>query len=123
MQRMIGAFLIGFALTVGGAQTVVAAAEDYVFEAVTTKVPESNDAIISVRLLNKVSGKPMANAIIFQTQARHVTRRHGRYGHEGDASSFQRTRRLPVSSKPWDGGPLGAQAGGENTGGTGDRAW
>lgn len=41
---------------------------DYAFETTTPQVAAANDAVIAVRLVNKVSGKPVANAVIFQTQ-------------------------------------------------------
>ena len=68
MLRMIGALLIGAALTLSSGRPVAAAAEDYVFEAETTEFTSGNDAIIGVRLLNKATGNPVANAVIFQTR-------------------------------------------------------
>jgi YtkA-like protein len=68
MRLAFGAFLLGATLTITGANPVLAAAQDYVFEAVQSKVQESANAIISVRLINKVSRKPVADAVILQTR-------------------------------------------------------
>jgi hypothetical protein len=68
MQRMLGALLIAATLFLGASRHAGAAAEDYAFEAATAKVKQGNDAIVGVRLLNKASGKPVANAVIFQTR-------------------------------------------------------
>lgn len=45
-----------------------AGANDYAFEVVQPQVKESKDAIIAVRLLHKPTGKPVADAVIFQTR-------------------------------------------------------
>lgn len=66
MQRIWGAILIAATLLFGvGAG---AAGGDYAFEAATPKVELGDDGIVGVRLLNKASGKPVANAVIFQTR-------------------------------------------------------
>jgi hypothetical protein len=46
----------------------LAAPQDYAFEAVQAKVQPSKDAIISVRLIGKPSGKPVTDAVILQTR-------------------------------------------------------
>jgi len=66
MQRMIAAILIAAALVAGGVGQAAAAARDYVFETTTATVLQSTEAIISVRLLNKATGKPVTDAVIFQ---------------------------------------------------------
>ena len=68
MRLAFGAFLLGATLTITGANPVLAAAQDYVFEAVQPKVQGSANAIISVRLVNKVSRKPVTDAVISQTR-------------------------------------------------------
>ena len=68
MRLAFGAFLLGATLTMPGANPVLAAPQDYVFEAVQSKVQESANAIISVRLIHKPSGKPVTDAVILQTR-------------------------------------------------------
>jgi len=68
MQRIIGAVLLCAVLAIGFHHPAVAAAEDYAFEAATAKVQASRDAIVSVRLIHKATGKPVADAVIFQTR-------------------------------------------------------
>jgi hypothetical protein len=68
MRLAFGAFLLGATLTITRADPVLAAPQDYVFEAVQSKVQESPKAIISVRLVNKVSRKPVTDAVILQTR-------------------------------------------------------
>jgi YtkA-like len=68
MRLAIGAFLLGATLTMTGTRPVLAASQDYIFEIVQPKIQESNSAIISVRLMSKVSGKPVTDAVIFQTR-------------------------------------------------------
>jgi hypothetical protein len=68
MRLAFGAFLLGAILAMTGADLALAAPQDYVFEAVQSKVQPSKDAIISVRLIHKPSGKPVTDAVILQTQ-------------------------------------------------------
>jgi hypothetical protein len=68
MRRALGAFLLGAILAITGADLALAAPQDYVFEAVQSKVPPSKDAIISVRLTHEPSGKPVTDAVILQTR-------------------------------------------------------
>lgn len=68
MLRMIAALLIAAALVPGSPGRAAAAAGDYVFQPETSQVPFSDAAVIGVRLLNKASGKPVADAVIFQTR-------------------------------------------------------
>ena len=67
MRLAFGAFLLGATLAMTGADPALAAPQDYVFEAVQS-VQESANAIISVRLVNKVSRKPVTDAVILQTR-------------------------------------------------------
>jgi YtkA-like len=68
MRLAFGAFLLGATLTITGADPVLAAPQDYAFEAVQAKVQPSKDAIISVRLIRKPLGKPVTDAVILQTR-------------------------------------------------------
>jgi hypothetical protein len=42
--------------------------DDYAFEATTAKVVANQEAVVAVRLVNKSTGKPVPNAVIFQTR-------------------------------------------------------
>ena len=55
-------------MSIGGGHPAAAAAEDYVFKPETDTVSSSSEAIISVRLVNKMSGEPVINAVIFQSR-------------------------------------------------------
>lgn len=67
LQR-VGTLLIATALAFSASHGALAAAEDYVFEAMTARVPPASDAVISVRLVNKATGKAVPAAVIFQTR-------------------------------------------------------
>jgi len=43
-------------------------ASPYVFTALTTEVTAKNEAIVDVRLVHKPTGKPVDNAVIFETR-------------------------------------------------------
>lgn len=58
--RAIGAVLLGLALT----GPVRADIKDYEFQLVQNEVKEG-DAVVAVRLIDKRSGKPVPNAVIF----------------------------------------------------------
>jgi len=45
-----------------------AAAIDYVFEAVTPEMKKGDDVVVAVRLINKSTGKPVADAVIIRTR-------------------------------------------------------
>jgi len=45
-----------------------AAADDYVFEPVKAEVAKGDDVVVSVRLKNKTTGKPVPNAVIVQSR-------------------------------------------------------
>jgi YtkA-like len=68
MRLAFGAFLLGATLAMTSADLALAAPQDYVFETVQSKVQQSANAIISVRLVNKVSRKPVTDAVILQTR-------------------------------------------------------
>jgi hypothetical protein len=46
----------------------LAGANDYVFEPVVTDVKRGDDAIVSVRLMHRPTGKPVADAVIVRTR-------------------------------------------------------
>ncbi|MBB4379188.1 FixH family protein [Bradyrhizobium sp. SBR1B] len=50
------------------ASAAMAGAGDYAFEAVTTQMEKGDDVTLSVRLTNKQTGKPVADAVIFKTR-------------------------------------------------------
>ncbi|WP_018315785.1 FixH family protein [Bradyrhizobium sp. WSM2793] len=50
------------------ASAAMAGAGDYAFEAVTTQMKKGDDVTLSVRLTNKQTGKPVADAVIFKTR-------------------------------------------------------
>lgn len=53
----------------GPALTPAAAApQDYQFEAVSTQVKYSKEAVVAVRLVHKPTGKPIPDAVIFKTR-------------------------------------------------------
>jgi hypothetical protein len=66
--RAIGAALIGVAMT--GLVTTSARAEikDYEFQLVDQAVKTGPDKTITVRLVNKTTGKPVPDAVIFATR-------------------------------------------------------
>jgi hypothetical protein len=68
MRLAFGAFLLGATLAMTGADLALAVPQDYVFEAVQSEVQKSANAIISIRLVNKVSRKPVTDAVILQTR-------------------------------------------------------
>jgi hypothetical protein len=45
-----------------------AAADDYAFEPVKAEIKKGDDAIVSVRLKHKATGKPVADAVIVQSR-------------------------------------------------------
>ena len=45
-----------------------AAADDYVFEPVKAEVAKGDDVVVSVRLKNKTTGKPVPDAVIVQSR-------------------------------------------------------
>src|SRR5437763_14134536 len=61
----IGAAL-ALVLTLAG--PVFAGAKDYVFEPIKAEVKKGDDAVVSVRLKHKATGKPVTDAVIIQTR-------------------------------------------------------
>lgn len=50
------------------ASTAMAGAGDYAFEPVNAQMKKGDDVTLSVRLTNKQTGKPVADAVIFKTR-------------------------------------------------------
>jgi hypothetical protein len=48
--------------------TVFAAASDYAFEPVNAETKKGDDVTVAVRLTNKTTGKPVADAVIIRTR-------------------------------------------------------
>ena len=55
------------ALSVAGS-TAFAAASDYAFEPVNAEMKKGDDVTVAVRLTNKATGKPVADAVIIRTR-------------------------------------------------------
>jgi hypothetical protein len=66
MTRVAAAALIGLA-TAGAALPAWAGMQDYEFQLVRSEI-KKGDAIIAVRLINKATGKPVPDAVIFATR-------------------------------------------------------
>jgi YtkA-like len=65
--RAFQAALIGIAIT-GSATLARADIKDYEFQLVDQAITAGPDKIITVRLINKASGKPVPDAVIFATR-------------------------------------------------------
>src|SRR5882757_3787125 len=59
---------IAFATVVSVSGAAFAGANDYVFEPVKAEVKKGDDAVVSVRLKHKGTGKPVTDAVIIQTR-------------------------------------------------------
>lgn len=66
-SRSLRAALTGMAI-VGSATAARADIEDYEFQLVGQRVKAVPDSIITVRLINKTTGKPVPDAVIFATR-------------------------------------------------------
>ena len=64
--RALRAALIGTAVT--GSATLARAIKDYEFRLVDQAIKAGPDRIIAVRLINKTTGKPVPDAVIFATR-------------------------------------------------------
>jgi hypothetical protein len=67
LARALGAALIGIAV-IGFAPLALADIKDYEFKLVEPTVAVGKDKIIIVRLVNKTTGKPVPDAVIFATR-------------------------------------------------------
>ncbi|AGS22306.1 FixH family protein [Rhizobium etli] len=63
-----GAMLLAGALIVGYATASYAAAQDYEFQPISTEVKQGQGSLVSVRLVDKRTGKPVPDAVIFTTR-------------------------------------------------------
>ena len=63
-----GAMLLAGALIVGSATLSFAGAQDYEFQPVSTDVKQGQGSLVSVRLIDKRTGKPVPDAVIFTTR-------------------------------------------------------
>jgi len=59
---------IAFATVVSVSGAAFAGANDYVFEPVKAEIKKGDDAVVSVRLKHKATGKPVTDAVIVQTR-------------------------------------------------------
>lgn len=62
--RVVGLVM---ALSFEGSE-VLAAAGDYAFEPVNVEMKKGEDVTVAVRLINKITGKPVPDAVIFRTR-------------------------------------------------------
>ena len=63
-----GAMLLAGALVVGSSTVSFAAAQDYEFQPVSANVKQGQGSLVSVRLVDKRTGKPVPDAVIFTTR-------------------------------------------------------
>ncbi|WP_205925919.1 FixH family protein [Rhizobium sp. P38BS-XIX] len=63
-----GAMLLSGLLIIGSATVTLAASQDYEFEPVSTDVKQGQGSLVSVRLIDKRTGKPVTDAVIFTTR-------------------------------------------------------
>ena len=68
MNRKFVAAAIAVAMTLAFDLSAKAAADDYAFEPVNLDVKKGDDAVVSVRLKHKPTGKTVADAVIVQTR-------------------------------------------------------
>src|SRR5258705_5311470 len=67
LSRALQAALIGIAMT-GSATVARADIRNYEFQLVDQAIKAGTDQIITVRLINKATGKPVPDAVIFATR-------------------------------------------------------
>ncbi|CDM59862.1 FixH family protein [Rhizobium favelukesii] len=63
-----GAMLLAGVLVAGSATVAVAASQNYEFQPVSTEVKQGQGSLVSVRLVDKRTGKPVPDAVIFTTR-------------------------------------------------------
>jgi hypothetical protein len=68
MNRFLRTLAVAAGVSLAAAGTVLAAAADYAFEAVTHEVQAGYGATVDVRLIHKPSGKPAEDAVIFESR-------------------------------------------------------
>lgn len=60
--------LLSGVLILGSATVTLAASQDYEFQPVSTDVKQGQGSLVSVRLIDKRTGKPVPDAVIFTTR-------------------------------------------------------
>ncbi|NLS04828.1 FixH family protein [Rhizobium sp. P32RR-XVIII] len=60
--------LLAGSLVAGSATVSFAAAQDYEFQPVSTEVKQGQGSLVAVRLIDKRTGKPVPDAVIFTTR-------------------------------------------------------
>lgn len=60
--------LLSGVLIIGSATVTLAASQDYEFQPVSTEVKQGQGSLVSVRLIDKRTGKPVPDAVIFTTR-------------------------------------------------------
>ncbi|OJH55813.1 MULTISPECIES: FixH family protein [Rhizobium/Agrobacterium group] len=60
--------LLAGVLIAGSATVTLAASQDYEFQPVSTDVKQGQGSLVSVRLIDKRTGKPVPDAVIFTTR-------------------------------------------------------
>jgi hypothetical protein len=68
MSRKLFFATVAFAISVNLTDHAFAGATHYVFEPVKAEVKKGDDAVVSVRLKHKATGKPVTDAVIAQTR-------------------------------------------------------
>jgi len=63
-----GAMLLAGVLIIGSSTVTLAASQDYEFQPVSTDVKQGQGSLVSVRLVDKRTGKPVPDAVIFTTR-------------------------------------------------------
>ncbi|MDK4718803.1 FixH family protein [Rhizobium sp. CNPSo 3968] len=63
-----GAMLLAGVLVAGSATVTLAASQDYEFQPVSTDVKQGQGSPVSVRLIDKRTGKPVPDAVVFTTR-------------------------------------------------------
>jgi hypothetical protein len=66
--RMLRSFVCAALIAAALASPAFAGADDYVFEPVAAEVKKGDDAIVSVRLKHKGTGKPVTDAVIIRSR-------------------------------------------------------
>jgi hypothetical protein len=67
-KLVLRATMLAFTSVVVASQATKAASEDYEFQLVESTIKQGDGAVVSVRLIDKRSGEPVPNAVIFATR-------------------------------------------------------
>ncbi|NTG30021.1 FixH family protein [Agrobacterium rhizogenes] len=60
--------LLAGVLVAGSATVTLAASQDYEFQPISTDVKQGQGSLVSIRLVDKRTGKPVPDAVIFTTR-------------------------------------------------------